>query len=69
MAFGDDVLKIAETTRDVAGVVSKISGALTGAKPEDIKKVGTYVDFISDEANKDKVAEIDKIIGGGEPAA
>jgi hypothetical protein len=38
-------------------------------KPEDIKKVGTFVDFISDEANKDKVVEIDKIIGGGESAA
>jgi hypothetical protein len=33
-------------------------------KPEDIAKVGKFVDFISDEANKDKVAEIEKIIGG-----
>ena len=38
-------------------------------KPEDIKKVGSFVDFISDDKNKDKVAEIDKIIGGGEAAA
>lgn len=41
-------------------------GDLKTKKPEDIKKVSSFVDFISDEANKDKVAEIDKIIGGGE---
>jgi hypothetical protein len=41
-------------------------GDLKTKDPESIKKVGSYVDFISDEANKDKVAEIDKIIGGGE---
>ena len=41
-------------------------GDMKTKKPEDIKKVGTFVDFISDEANKDKVAEIDKIIGGEE---
>jgi hypothetical protein len=49
-------------------LVKKLSDMKT-KKPEDIKKVGTFVDFISDEANKDKVAEIDKIIGGGEEAA
>jgi hypothetical protein len=42
-------------------------GDMKTKKPEDIKKVGNFVDFISDEANKDKVAEIDKIIGTGEP--
>jgi hypothetical protein len=41
-------------------------GDLKTKKPEDIKKVSSFVDFISDEANKDKVAEINKIIGGGE---
>ena len=41
-------------------------GDLKTKDPESIKKVGSFVDFISDEANKDKVAEIDKIIGGGE---
>jgi hypothetical protein len=45
-------------------LVKKLSDLKT-KKPDDIKKVGTFVDFISDEANKDKVAEIDKIIGGG----
>jgi len=49
-------------------LVKKLSDLKT-KKPDDIKKVGTFVDFISDEANKDKVAEIDKIIGGGEAAA
>jgi hypothetical protein len=31
-------------------------------KPDDISKVSKYVDFISDEANKAKIEEIDKII-------
>jgi hypothetical protein len=37
-------------------------GEIKSKKPEDIKKVSSYVDFISDEKNKDKVAEIDKIM-------
>ena len=45
-------------------LVKKLSDMKT-KKPEDIKKVGTFVDFISDEANKDKVAEIEKIMGAG----
>jgi hypothetical protein len=48
--------------------LSKKLSDLKTKNPENIKKVGSYVDFISDEANKDKVAEIDKIIGGGEAA-
>lgn len=44
-------------------------GDLKAKKPEEIKKVASYVDFISDEKNKDKVAEIDKIIGAGEEKA
>ena len=44
-------------------------GEIKSKKPEDIKKVSSYVDFISDEKNKDKVAEIDKIIGGEEGGA
>lgn len=44
-------------------------GELKTKKPEEIKKVASYVDFISDEKNKDKIAEIEKIIGeGGEKA-
>ena len=43
-------------------------GEIKTKKPEDIKKVSDFVDFISDENNKDKVVEIDKIIGGGETA-
>jgi len=37
-------------------------GEIKSKKPEDIKKVSSFVDFISDEKNKDKVAEIDKIM-------
>lgn len=39
-------------------------GELKSKKPEDIKKVSSYVDFISKEENKDKVEQIDKIVGG-----
>ena len=35
-------------------------------KPDDIKKVSSYVDFISKPENAAKVAEIEKIVGGGE---
>jgi hypothetical protein len=41
-------------------------GEIKSKKPEDIKKVSSFVDFISDEKNKDKVAEIDKIMSEGE---
>ena len=37
-------------------------GELKTKKPDDISKVSKYVDFISDEANKAKIEEIDKII-------
>jgi len=36
------------------------------SKPEELKKVSSYVDFISKPENATKVAEIEKIIGGGE---
>ena len=66
----DDILMKTEEVKAEGqeDLVKKLSDMKT-KKPEDIKKVGTFVDFISDEANKDKVAEIDKIIGGGEAAA
>lgn len=35
-------------------------------KPEELKKVAKYVDFMSDEKNKAKAEEIEKIIGEGE---
>ena len=38
------------------------------SNPETMKKISSYVDFISDDANKSKVEEIDKIMGGGENA-
>ena len=37
-------------------------GELKAKKPDDLPKVSKYVDFISDDANKSKVEEIDKII-------
>ena len=37
-------------------------GELKTKKPEDIKKVSSFVDFINNDANKDKIEEIDKII-------
>jgi len=40
-------------------------GELKSKKPEDIKKVSNYVDFMSDEKNAAKVEEIEKIIGEG----
>ena len=66
--MGDLLMKSEVEAEGQEDLVKKL-GDLKTKKPEDIKKVGTYVDFISDEANKDKVAEIDKIIGGGEAAA
>lgn len=65
----DDLLMKSEVETEGQEDLVKKLGELKTKKPEDIKKVGTYVDFISDEANKEKVAEIDKIIGGGEAAA
>jgi hypothetical protein len=66
----DDLLmKTEEAKAEGQEDLVKKLGELKSKKPDDIKKVGTYVDFISDEANKDKVAEIDKIIGGGEATA
>ena len=64
-----DLLMKSEVEAEGQEDLTKKLGELKTKKPEDIKKVGTYVDFISDEANKDKIAEIDKIIGGGEAAA
>ena len=41
-------------------------GDMKSSKPEDIKKVASYVDFISKDENKAKVEEIEKIIGNTE---
>jgi len=66
---GDILMKAEEVKAEGQEDLVKKLGELKTKKPEDIKKVGSFVDFISDEANKDKVAEIDKIIGGGEAGA
>ena len=64
--MGDILMKTEEVKAEGQEDLVKKLGDLKTKNPENIKKVGTFVDFISDEANKDKVAEIDKIIGGGE---
>ena len=66
--MGDILMKTEEVKAEGQEDLVKKLGDLKTKNPENIKKVGTFVDFISDEANKDKVAEIDKIIGGGEAA-
>jgi len=63
--MADILMKTEEVKAEGQEDLVKKLGELKTKKPDDIKKVGTFVDFISDEANKDKVAEIDKIISGG----
>lgn len=45
--------------------LTKKLGELKAKNPDDIKKVSDFVSFMSDEKNKDKVAEIEKIMTGG----
>jgi len=52
----------AEKVEGQEDLVKKL-GEIKSKNPDDIKKVSSYADFISDEANASKVAEIDKIIG------
>jgi hypothetical protein len=61
--MGDILMKVEAKAEGQDDLVKKL-GDMKTKKPDDIKKVGTFVDFISDEVNKDKVAEIDKIMGG-----
>lgn len=58
--------KVEESETEGKEDLVKKLGDLKTKRPDDIKKVSSYVDFISDEKNKDKIAEIDKIIGEGE---
>lgn len=67
--MGDILMKTEEVKAEGQEDLVKKLGDLKTKNPENIKKVGSFVDFISDDKNKDKVAEIDKIIGGGEAAA
>ena len=77
---GEDVsFEDADFTKKTADLLGKVEGEkaegqedlvkklgeLKTKDPESIKKVGSYVDFISDEKNKDKVVEIDKIMSEG----
>ena len=62
-----DILGKAEGGEKAEGQedLQKKLGDMKTKKPEDIKKVSSYVDFISDEKNAAKVEEIEKIIGEG----
>ena len=76
---GDKVsFEDADFTKTMADILGKIEGQVEGEedlqkklvelkdKPEELKKVSKYVDFMSDEKNKSKAEEIEKIIGEGE---
>lgn len=57
-----DTYKFSEEKPEGQEDLVKKLGELKTKKPDDISKVSKYVDFISDEANKAKIEEIDKII-------
>ena len=57
-----DSYKFEEVKAEGQEDLVKKLGELKAKKPDDIPKVSKYIDFISDEANKAKVEEIDKII-------
>lgn len=78
---GDKVsFEDADFTKTMADILGKTEGGAQGegeedlqkklgelkSKPEELKKVSKYVDFMSDEKNKAKAEEIEKIIGEGE---
>ena len=52
-----------EKTEDQEELTKKL-GEIKAKNPDDIKKVSDFVNFMSDEKNKDKVTEIEKIISG-----
>lgn len=57
-----DSYKFGEAKAEGQEDLVKKLGELKAKKPDDLSKVSKYVDFISDESNKAKVEEIDKII-------
>ena len=58
----DILIKVEGAKAEGQEELVKKLGELKTKKPEDIKKVSDFVDFIGDEKNKDKVVEIDKIL-------
>jgi hypothetical protein len=63
--MGKSEVVAGENAKKVADSLGKIK-----ADEEKMGKVATFAEFIQNDANKDKIAEIEKIIGGGEsPAA
>jgi len=60
--MGDILMKTEEVKAEgQEDLVKKLSDMKT-KKPEDIKMVNSFVDFISDEANKDKVDDVFKLM-------
>jgi hypothetical protein len=53
---------------DVEVDLQKKLGDIKAKNPEGLKKIASYASFIADEKNKDKIDEIEKIIGGGADA-
>ena len=63
--MGKSEVVAGENAKKAADALGKIK-----ADEEKMGKVATYAEFIQNDANKDKIGEIEKIIGGGEtPAA
>ena len=60
----DSILMKIEIKAEGQEELVKKLGELKAKNPDDILKVSKFVDFISDDANKDKISELDKIIGG-----
>lgn len=58
--------KFGEAKAEGQDELVKKLGELKAKKPEDIEEVKDFVDFISDEKNKDKRAEIKKMMSSEE---
>jgi len=62
----DEILgKVEGKVEGQEDLVKKL-GDMKSKNPENIKKVASFVDFLSDEKNKDKIDDIEKIIGAGQ---
>ena len=57
-----DTYKFEEVKAEGQEDLVKKLGDLKAKKPDDIPKVSKYIDFISNDANKAKIEEVDKII-------
>lgn len=67
--MGDILMKSEVVKAEGQEDLVKELGDLKAKNPDDIKKVSSYVKFLSDEKNKDNVAKIDQIMGGSADGA